>query len=84
MMLSLIPEEEAGRFFGLLMLSSRAAAVIGPFVWGLTVDGLEPSFGTSVAYRAAVGAVAVAMLIALVVLHGVPDRTRPRVAAAAA
>ena len=84
MMLSLIPEEEAGRFFGLLMLSSRAAAVIGPFVWGLTVDGLEPSFGTSVAYRAAVGAVAVAMLIALVVLHGVPDRTRPRTAAAAA
>jgi MFS transporter, UMF1 family len=76
MMLSLIPEREAGRFFGLLMLSSRAAAVVGPFVWGLTVDGLEPSFGTGVAYRAAVGAVAVAMVLALAILAGVPDTTR--------
>jgi UMF1 family MFS transporter len=76
MMLSLIPEREAGRFFGLLMLSARAAAVVGPFIWGVTVDGLEPSFGSGVAYRAAVGAVALAMVLALVVLAGVPDATR--------
>ena len=82
MMLSLIPEQEAGRFFGLLMLSSRAAAVIGPFVWGLTVDGLEPSFGSGIAYRAAVAAVTVAMALALVVLAGVPDLARRRRAAA--
>jgi UMF1 family MFS transporter len=75
MMLTLVPEREAGRFFGLLMLSSRAAAIVGPFVWAWTVDGLEPSFGSGVAYRAAVGAVAVAMAIALVVLAGVPERS---------
>ncbi|MFL5574602.1 MAG: MFS transporter [Gemmatimonadaceae bacterium] len=76
MLLSLIPEREAGRFFGLLMLSARAAAIVGPFIWGLTVDGLEPSFGSGVAYRAAVGAVALAMVLALVILAGVPDTVR--------
>jgi UMF1 family MFS transporter len=80
MMLSLVPEEEAGRFFGLLMLSARAAAVVGPFVWGFTGDGLEPALGTGAAYRAAVGAVAVAMAAALLVLRGVPD-ARARAAA---
>jgi len=74
MMLTLVPEREAGRFFGLLMLSSRAAAIVGPFIWAWTVDGLEPSFGSGVAYRAAVAAVAVAMGIALLVLAGVPER----------
>jgi UMF1 family MFS transporter len=81
MMLSLVPEQEAGRFFALLMLSARAAAIVGPFVWGFTVDGLEPAFGTGPAYRAAVAAVAVAMVIALVILRGVPDTRvagRPR------
>jgi MFS transporter, UMF1 family len=73
MLLSLVPPAEAGRFFGLLMLSSRAAAIVGPQVWGLTVDHLEPHFGTPVAYRAAVGTVAVAMVIALLILRGVPD-----------
>jgi hypothetical protein len=56
------------------MLSSRAAAIVGPFIWAWTVDGLEPSFGSGVAYRAAVAAVAVAMGIALFVLAGVPER----------
>src|SRR6202521_743344 len=32
-LLSLVSDVEAGGFFGLLVLSSRAAAVVGPFVW---------------------------------------------------
>lgn len=84
MLLSLVPSAEAGRFFGLLMLSSRAAAVIGPFVWSLTVDNLEAPLGTGVAYRAAVATVAAAMVVALLVLRGVPDTTGTREAAAAA
>lgn len=76
MLLSLIPESEAGRYFGLMVLSARAAAIAGPFIWGFTVDGLLPAFGTGVAYRAAVATVGVAMLIALWVLSGVPDRFR--------
>jgi hypothetical protein len=56
-----------------MVLSARAAAVLGPFVWALAVDGLTPSFGTGIAYRAAVASVAVAMLVALVILRKVPD-----------
>jgi UMF1 family MFS transporter len=76
MLLRLIPDEEAGRFFGLMVLSARAAAIVGPLIWALAVDGLMPGFGTGVAYRAGVGTVAVAMAIALLILRGVPDNFR--------
>lgn len=74
LLLSLVPEAEAGRFFSLLLLSSRAGSFLGPVVWGLTVDGLEPRFGTGVAYRAAVGTVAVFFFASLFVLKSVPNR----------
>ena len=54
LLLSLVPEEEASRYFSLMLLSSRAAAITGPLLWSLTVDVLEPIQGTGVAYRAAV------------------------------
>lgn len=79
MLLSLIPKEEAGRFFSLMLLSSRAAAVAGPFVWGITVDTLEPTQGTGLAYRAAVVTVAVMFAASLVLLFRIPDRIRPQV-----
>jgi MFS-type transporter involved in bile tolerance (Atg22 family) len=61
-----------------MLLSSRAAAIIGPLIWGLTVDGLESSLGTAIAYRAAVMTVAVMFVIAAVILRGVPDRFTKR------
>jgi MFS transporter, UMF1 family len=73
LLLTLIPDVEAGRFFSLMVLSSRAAAILGPFIWAFTVDGLLPSFGTGVAYRAGVVTVAVGMLASLTLLWGVPD-----------
>ena len=76
MLLSLIPKEEAGRFFSLMLLSSRAAAVAGPFIWGLTVDVLEPRQGTGLAYRAAVITVAVMFAASLVLMRRVPERIR--------
>jgi UMF1 family MFS transporter len=75
MLLRLIPEREAGRFFGLMVLSARAAAIVGPLIWGFAVDGLTPAFGTGVAYRAAVGTVAIAMIAAFVILRTVPAGT---------
>jgi MFS-type transporter involved in bile tolerance (Atg22 family) len=75
-LLGLVPDVEAGRYFSLMLLSSRAAAIAGPLIWGFTVDGLEPSFGTSVAYRAAVMTVALMFVIAALILRGVPDRSR--------
>jgi UMF1 family MFS transporter len=74
-LLSLVPDVEAGRYFSLMLLSSRAAAVLGPLVWALTVDTLEASFGTAIAYRAAVMTVAAMFIISAIILRKVPDRT---------
>jgi UMF1 family MFS transporter len=82
LLLSLVPDAEAGRYFSLMVMSARAAAIFGPLVWAFTVDGLTPSFGKAVAYRAAVGALALAMLLALLLLRKVPDRHAERRAAA--
>jgi UMF1 family MFS transporter len=73
LLLSLVPDVEAGRFFSLMVLSSRAAAVVGPFVWAFAVDGLTPVFGKGVAYRAGVLTVAIGMALALWALRRVPD-----------
>jgi UMF1 family MFS transporter len=73
-LLSLVPDVEAGRYFSLMLLSSRAAAILGPFVWGFTVESLEPRLGTGVAYRCAVAVVAVMFAISVWMLRGVPDR----------
>ena len=78
MLLSLIPREEAGRFFSLMLLSSRAAAVAGPFIWSFTVDMLEPRQGTGLAYRAAVITVAVMFAASLVLMRRVPERAWAR------
>ncbi len=77
LLLSLVPEVEAGRFFSLLLLSSRAAAIFGPLVWSITVDMLEPAHGTGVAYRVAVLTVAVMFAASLLLLRHVPDNRRP-------
>jgi len=76
LLLSLIPSHDAGRFFSLMVLSSRAAAVLGPFVWAFTVDGLLPKAGPRFAYRAGVATVALAMAFALWMLRKVPDKSR--------
>jgi UMF1 family MFS transporter len=78
LLLSLVPDVEAGRFFSLMVLSSRAAAVVGPFIWALAVDGFTPSMGAGFAYRAGVATVALGMVLALLMLRGVPDNfSRP-------
>ena len=64
----------AGRYFSLMLLSARAAAIAGPLIWSLTVDSLEAPLGTAVAYRLAVGVVAAMFLGAWWLLRGVPDR----------
>ena len=76
LLLTLVPDIEAARFFSLMVLSSRAAAIAGPLIWGATVDSLIPSFGTGFAYRAAVMTVAVAMAFSLLLLWRVPDNWR--------
>jgi MFS-type transporter involved in bile tolerance (Atg22 family) len=81
LLLSLVPDVEAGRFFSLMVLSSRAAAIVGPFIWALAVDGLSDSMGVGFAYRAGVVTVAVGMTLALLLLRKVPDNFGRSVAA---
>jgi MFS transporter, UMF1 family len=76
LLLRLVPEGEGGRFFGLLALSARAAAIVGPLVWAAIVDGLSGPLGSASAYRLAVASLAAMMLVALLLLRGVPDRAR--------
>ena len=79
LLLTLVPDAEAGRFFGLLVLSARAAAIVGPLVWALIADRLFGRFGPGVGYRAAVFSLVFFMAGAILLLRGVPDvRLRSR------
>src|SRR5207237_3399548 len=73
MVLSLVPNEEAGRFFSLMVLSGRAAAIVGPFIWAAVVDNLSRPLGAGVAYRLGVVTVMLGMLGSLLFLRKVPD-----------
>jgi UMF1 family MFS transporter len=74
LLLSLVPREEAGQFFGFMVLSARAAAIVGPLLWAAAVDLLEEPFGTRFAYGVAVATVGLGFVGALLLLLGVPDR----------
>lgn len=81
MMLSLVPDAEAGRFFGLMVLSARAAAIVGPLIWAAAVDGLMPFIGERMAYQAGLASLTVAMIGAFLILRTVPDtwgKARPQ------
>jgi UMF1 family MFS transporter len=75
-LLSLVPDVNAGRYFSFMLLSARAAAVVGPLIWAATVDTLQGQLGTAVAYRVAVSVVAAMFVVAWWLLRGVPDRQR--------
>jgi UMF1 family MFS transporter len=79
LLLTLVPAAEAGRFFGLLALSARAAAIVGPLVWAAIVDGLSAPLGKNTAYRLAVASLAVLMAVAFWLLRGVPDISKHRI-----
>ena len=76
MMLSLVPDAEAGRYFGLMVLSARAAAIVGPLLWAAAVDGLMPFIGERAAYQAGLATLTLAMVGAWWLLRGVPDARR--------
>jgi UMF1 family MFS transporter len=76
LLLSLVPREEAGQFFGFMVLSARAAAIVGPMLWAASVDLLEEPRGVRFAYRVAVATVGLGFVGALVLLAGVPDHFR--------
>jgi UMF1 family MFS transporter len=77
LLLTLVPDVEAGRFFGLLVLSARAASIVGPLLWALIVEVVLASQPAQHSYRVAIASLAVFMAVAAWLVHGLPDR-RPR------
>ncbi len=73
LLISLVPGEKLGEFFGLYSLSGKAAAIFGPLVWGGTVALLAP-YGDQIRYRGAVLSLMVLMAVGFVLLWRVPGR----------
>jgi UMF1 family MFS transporter len=61
LMIGLAPPEYLGQFYGLYALAGRFAALLGPLIWALVVDGL--GLGRPVALLVLLGFVLIAMLI---------------------
>jgi UMF1 family MFS transporter len=69
----LVPKEKLGQFFGLYCLSGRAAAVIGPILWGLLVK--LPLAGSG-AYRAAILALDLVVLFGFLIYLKMPKESK--------
>ncbi|NIA29797.1 MAG: MFS transporter [Actinobacteria bacterium] len=72
LLISLVPKENLGEFFGLYSLSGKLAAVVGPLVWSAVTFSLE-KYGDVVKFKAAIGAMAILMIAGLLTLRAVPD-----------
>jgi UMF1 family MFS transporter len=61
LMIGLAPPQYLGQFYGLYALAGRFAALIGPLIWALIVDGL--GWGRPVALLVLIGLVLIGMAI---------------------
>jgi UMF1 family MFS transporter len=84
----MVPRNELGRFFGLYSLSGRAAAVIGPLIWGVTVYlfsasrkpgliltetfGLSDVAAVKLPYQLAIVSLIIMMVIGLFIFRKLP------------
>jgi UMF1 family MFS transporter len=69
-MLQLSPPRYLGQFYGLYAMVGRFAAILGPLLWSIVVDGLH--LGRPVA----VLTLAIWVVASLVILRGVPNAPR--------
>ncbi|MCK4271784.1 MFS transporter, partial [bacterium] len=74
LLVTLVPGEMLGEFFGLYSFSGKAAAVCGPLVWGMVVFCFRDF--PVVKYKLAVGSMLILICIGLAVLWGVPEVCR--------
>ena len=78
MLVALSPPEKLGEFFGIYSIAGRLSAVAGPAVTALILTVFDPLGG--VAYRIAIGSLALVMALGLFLLLRVPDvRPDPKV-----
>ncbi|MDH5510497.1 MAG: MFS transporter [Nitrospinota bacterium] len=70
----LAPPERVGEFFGLFNLAGKAAAIMGPMLWGITVALFTPLGGT-MQHRLAVLSLGINVIIGWILLRYVdPDK----------
>jgi UMF1 family MFS transporter len=74
-MLRLSPPERIGEFFGLYGLAGKFSAVTGPILYGVIVSTLLNAGWGKGAYQVGILSFLVLMLIGILFLRGVPDRT---------
>ena len=72
LLISLVPKEMLGEFFGLYSFSGKLAAIAGPLIWAYVVEIFTP-WGTIIKYKSAVAALIILMVIGLIILKRVPD-----------
>ena len=74
-MLRLSPPERIGEFFGLYGLAGKFSAVTGPILYGTIVSVLLNAGWGKGAYQVGILSFLVLMVIGILFLRGVPDRT---------
>jgi MFS transporter, UMF1 family len=74
-MLRLSPPEKIGEFFGLYGLAGKFSAVTGPVLYGATVATLLKAGWGSGAYQVGIFTFLILMVIGILLLRRVPDRT---------
>jgi len=72
LLISLVPKNMLGEFFGLYSLSGKLAAIFGPIVWAIVVYAFD-SFGVVVQYKSAITALTIMIIIGLIILQKVPN-----------
>jgi MFS-type transporter involved in bile tolerance (Atg22 family) len=88
----MVPKDELGRFFGLYSLSGKAAAIVGPVLWGVIVFlfnparpmgaglagylGLSETAAAKLPYKLAVVSLIIMMAIGLLIFRKLPERGR--------
>ncbi len=72
LLISLVPKEMLGEFFGLYSLSGKIAAIFGPIVWATAVN-VFAGYGTIFKYKAAIAALTVMIVIGLILIQKVPN-----------
>lgn len=75
LLISLVPNEMLGEFFGLYSLSGKIAAIVGPLVWAALVS-LVAGYGDIIKYKVAILSLTLLILIGLIIFQKVPDRKR--------
>ncbi len=72
LLITLVPRENLGEFFGLYALSGKVAAITGPLIWS-GVAYLFANYGNIIKYKAAIAALLILMFSGAFILRGVPD-----------